>query len=221
MKSLRLVVFDLDGTLVDSSGDLCAALNETLRRLGPETPPLVTEAVRKMIGSGARVLVARGLEATGIEADLDSALGIFLESYRARLLDSTRLYPGAHEMLETLRDKTLAVLTNKPGDLSRTILEGLGVSAHFARVCGGGDGHPKKPDPRALRWLMQELDAPASATGLVGDSAIDVETGRAACVATVGIRGGFDPEGVAAAAPDRLVDDARGVVPALQALFAR
>ena len=221
MKKLRLVVFDLDGTLVDSSGDLCGALNTTLRRLVPGTPPLTGEAVRKMIGSGARVLVARGLEATGLGADPDLALEVFLESYRARLLETTQLYPGVRETLETLCDKTLSVLTNKPGDLSRAILEGLGVADHFARVCVAGDGQPKKPDPEALRWLMRELDASVPATCLVGDSGLDVETGRAAGVATIGITGGFDPDGVAAARPDRLVDDIGGLVPALHDLFAR
>ena len=221
MKTLRLIVFDLDGTLVDSSGDLCSALNATLRRLGHGAPPLTNEAVRRMIGSGARVLVARGLETTGVAADPDHALEIFLESYRSRLLEATQLYPGVREMLEMLREKTFAVLTNKPGDLSRTILKGLGVADQFARICGAGDGQPKKPDPEALRWLMRQLGVPASATGLVGDSGIDVETGRAAAVATIGIRGGFDPDGVAAARPDRLVDDVGGVVPALRALFAR
>ncbi len=219
--TLRLVVFDLDGTLIDSSGDLCGALNATLERLAPGTPPLANEAVRKMIGSGARVLVARGLAARGVSATPDHALEIFLESYRSRLLESTRLYPGVPGMLDELCRETLAVLTNKPGALSRPILEGLGVASRFARICGGGDGHPKKPDPEALRWLMRELEAPASATSMVGDSGVDVETGRAAGVATIGIRDGFDPEGVAAAAPDRLVDDASGVVPALRALFAR
>jgi phosphoglycolate phosphatase len=221
VKRLRLVVFDLDGTLVDSSGDLCGALNTTLGRIGPGTPPLTNAAVRKMIGSGARVLVARGLEATGLDADPDLALEVFLESYRSRLLEATQLYPGVREILDTLREKTLAVLTNKPGDLSRTILKGLGVADRFARICGAGDGQPKKPDPEALRWLMRELDVPASATGLVGDSGLDVETGRAASVATIGIRSGFDPDGVAAARPDRLVDDVGGVLPALRDLFAR
>ena len=221
MKRLRLVVFDLDGTLVDSSGDLCGALNTTLQKLGPETPPLTKVAVRRMIGSGARLLVARGLEATGLSANLERALEIFLESYRARLLETTHLYPGVREVLETLRAQTLSVLTNKPGDLSRAILEGLGVADHFARVCGAGDGQPKKPDPEALRWLMRELDASVPATCLVGDSGLDVETGRAAGVATIGIRGGFDPDGVAAARPDRLVDDIGGLVPALHDLFAR
>jgi phosphoglycolate phosphatase len=133
-------------------------------------------------------------------------LPVFLDCYRKRLLDETRLYPGVLETLEALDGRPMAVLTNKPGDLSRTILDGLGVARFFARVVGGGDLPTKKPDPEGLRLLMDAAGAQPAETSMVGDSAIDVRTGRAAGARTVGVTFGFDPEGVRAEAPDVVLD---------------
>lgn len=207
-----LVVFDLDGTLVESSRDLAAALNETLDRLRPGTEPLPLEQVRTMIGDGALKLIARALRATGLEEVAERALPVFLESYRGRLLDQTRLYPGMRETLEALQSRHLAVLTNKPGDLSRAILEGLGVARFFRRVYGGGDLPAKKPDPVGLLRLLAEAGVDPGQAVMVGDSAIDVRTGRAAGVRTIGVRYGFDPEGLLREAPDHLVEHPRDLV---------
>jgi phosphoglycolate phosphatase len=201
-----LVVFDLDGTLIDSSADLRSALNAALDRLHPGTPPLTHEEVRSMIGEGALRLVAKALRAVGRDDVPGDALPVFLDCYRERLLDETRLYPGVRETLEALGDRPLAVLTNKPGDFSRTIVNGLGIGGFFARVWGGGDVPAKKPDPLGLRRLLEETRARAAQSVMVGDSAIDVATGRAAAVRTVGVTYGFDPEGLRAQEPDVLID---------------
>ena len=207
--SVRLVVFDLDGTLVDASQDLAAAINATLDLVAPGTPPLPLEVVRSFIGDGASLLLARSLARAGIDRPVGEVLSVYLGQYHARLLDTTRLYPGVAETLDLLRGRTLAVLTNKPGDLSRAILEGLDVADRFARIWGGGDFPGKKPEPEGLQLLMKELGARASETILVGDSAVDVRTGRAARVRTVGVTYGLSPQSLRDEPPDHLIGDLR------------
>ncbi len=206
---LRLVVFDLDGTLVDSVRDLAQSVNDALARLAPGAEPLPLESVRSFIGNGARKLMTRSLDAARIEIDVEATLPTFLECYRARMLETTRLYPGVAEALRRLGDRRLAVLTNKPGEMSRAILEALGVASCFFRVLGGGDGLAIKPDPTGLRVLMAEAGARPEETVMVGDSAIDVDTGRAAGARTVGVTYGFAPDSLEAAPPDLMVDDLR------------
>jgi len=206
---VALVVFDLDGTLIDSARDLAASVNAALERLAPGAPPVPPERVRTFIGDGAGTLVARTLAAAGVDITTEQALPVFLECYSARLLETTALYPGVAEALDALRDRRLAVLTNKPGDMSRTILAGLGVADRFARICGAGDVPAKKPDPAGLRMLLAEAGVGPQAAVLVGDSAIDVRTGRAAGVRTVGVTYGLDPGSLRATPPDLLVDDLR------------
>jgi phosphoglycolate phosphatase len=206
---VRLVVFDLDGTLVDSLHDLATATNATLARLAPGTPPLSLEDVRAFVGEGARVLVERSLERAGVHRPVDEALPVFLESYRSCLLETTRLFPGVEEALERLRGRILAVLTNKPSDLSRVILAGLGVANRFARIWGPADVPARKPDPAGLRHLAGELGVPLRETLMVGDSPVDVRTGRAAGVRTVGVTYGLNPEALRADPPDLLIDDLR------------
>jgi phosphoglycolate phosphatase len=212
LRPVRLVVFDLDGTLVDSSQDLAAAVNEALRGLFPEAPALTLDEVRSFVGSGASVLVSRSLARAGLAASVDTVLPVFLAAYRRRLLDRTRLYPGVEEALDGLGACTLAVLSNKPGDLSREILERLGIARHFFRVYGPQDVPARKPDPAGLLRIAAEAGLPPEQGVMVGDSAIDVRTGRAAGMATVGVRYGYDPEGLAAEPPDFLVDDLRGLL---------
>jgi phosphoglycolate phosphatase len=206
---LRLVVFDLDGTLVDSSQDLGAAVNAALAIVAPGTRALPTPLVRSLIGSGARNLVARSLAAAGLAHPVDDVLPVFLERYRVCLLDRTRPYPGVVESLDLLADRALAVLTNKPGDMSRAILSGLGLLGRFFRVYGADDLPTRKPDPAGLARLLEEAGAPAGEAAIVGDSAVDVRTGRAAGVFSVGVTYGFDPDSFAADPPDLLVDDLR------------
>lgn len=204
--AVRLVVFDLDGTLVDSSRDLSAAINVALAKVAPGVPPLGLNAVRSFIGSGARKLIQRSVEARGLDLPTDDVLPVFLEAYRARLLDTTRLYPGVEEALDALAPRTFAVLSNKPGDFTRAILDGLGIARRFRRVYGGGDFPERKPDPAGLLRILDEAGAPPAEAAMVGDSDIDVMTGRAAGVLTVGVSYGFDPESLRSTPPDMMVD---------------
>lgn len=210
----RLIVLDLDGTLVDSSRDIASALNAALLRLAPGTSPLPLERVLEFVGEGARRLVERALSHAGLALAPDEVLATYLDCYRERLLDTTRLYPGVAESLAGLgtRGVELAVLSNKPGELSRAILQGLGVAERFARVWGAGDVPARKPDPAGLVALLAELRVAAAEAWLVGDSATDVRTGRAAGVRVAGVCWGFHLEALRAAAPDRLLEHPAGLV---------
>jgi phosphoglycolate phosphatase len=201
-QAIRLVVFDLDGTLVDSIGDIATALNAALAQITPGVPALPVPRVRAFVGDGARLLVARGLEAAGLQVALDEALPVFVDAYRRHLLDTTTLYPGVRETLERLSTRRLAVLTNKPGEMSRAILSGLGVARRFFRIVGGDDAPRHKPDPQGLLELMRVCDCTAEETMIVGDSAVDVRTGRAAGVRSVGVTYGFAPHSFQAEPPD-------------------
>jgi len=122
-------------------------------------------------------------------------------------------------LIDSAGDRTLAVLTNKPGEMSRHILQGLGVAGRFARICGAGDVPAKKPDPAGLRWILEQTGIPPEAAVLVGDSAIDVRTGRAAGVRTVGVTYGLDPASLEAMPPDVLISDLRELAPRLSPPF--
>ncbi len=219
MKDVRLLVFDLDGTLVDSIRDLTTAINATLGILAPGTPAIPVEVVRSFVGDGARLLLRRSLEHARLPQTVDEALPVYLECYSRCLLDTTRLFPGVREALDLLRGRTLAVLTNKPGDFSRTILAGLGVADRFARIWGAGDVPGHKPEPTGLMRLLAELETAPREAMMVGDSAVDVKTGRAAGVRTVGVTWGLRPQDLQLDAPDLLIDDLREL-PALLAAAA-
>jgi phosphoglycolate phosphatase len=207
----RLIVFDLDGTLVDSSRDIAAALDAALQRLVPGTAPIPLERVLDFVGEGARLLIERSLAHAALAFPADEVLAVYLDCYRERLLETTRLYPGMADALAALgpAGPALGVLTNKPGDMSRTILEGLGVAARFARILGAGDVPARKPDPAGLLALLDELGIAAADAWMVGDSPTDVHTGRAAGVRVAGAAWGFHPAGLRAAGPDRILDDPR------------
>jgi phosphoglycolate phosphatase len=213
-----LVVFDLDGTLVDSSGDLSAAVNAMLAELAPGQPALDLGTVRSFVGNGAAALVRRSLDQAGLAIDTQAALPVFLKAYSARLLDSTRLYEGVRPMLDALRGRTLAVLTNKPGGFSREILAGLGVLDRFVEAWGPEDAGAKKPDPAGLVRLLERCGVRPADAVLVGDSPIDVATARAAGVASIGVLWGFDPGSLRGQQPDVEVADPAGIEAALARL---
>jgi phosphoglycolate phosphatase len=176
-----LIVFDLDGTLIDSKRDLAESTNEMLSAYGAE--PLPMDAVMGFVGEGAGMLVRRALRAAGRQPDLGEAIARFREIYDRRLLLHTRPYPGVPEMLQALAARArLAVLTNKPERPARQILEAFDLGSHFTRIIGGDGAFPRKPDPSALTHLMDESGDVASSTLVVGDSMIDVETARNAGV---------------------------------------
>jgi phosphoglycolate phosphatase len=215
-----LIVFDLDGTLVDSSRDLANAVNAALKRIDPAAPELALDVVRSFIGSGARNLVSRSLAHAGVALPPNEALPVFLEEYTRRLTEHTRFYPGVEDTLDRLSAHPMAVLTNKPGDMSRQILDALGAGARFFRVYGGGDLPSRKPDPDGLLRLMAEAMATPRTTVMVGDSAIDVRTGRAAGARTVGVRYGFDPESLVTEPPDALFDSLQELPAFMESLRA-
>jgi phosphoglycolate phosphatase len=220
VSGVRLVVFDLDGTLVDSCRDLATGVNRALAQVAPGQPPLPDEAVRSFVGDGAAVLISRSLARAGLALPVETVLPVFLDCYREVLLDTTRPYPGVAEALDALRDLLLAVLTNKPGDMSRTILDGLGLSRYFFSVVGGGDVAQKKPDPEGLRALMSAARAAPQQTVMVGDSAVDVATARAAGARVVGVTYGLAPASLDAEPPDLRIGDMRELPRALAALAA-
>ncbi|MGD9902681.1 MAG: HAD family hydrolase [Vicinamibacterales bacterium] len=169
------VVFDLDGTLVDSATDLASAANALAIELGGR--PLGRAEVVAMVGDGAAVLVQRALAAAGLDPETPGALERFLAIYDARLLDTTRLYDGIVAVLDGLDPLLhLAVLTNKPRHPAERVLDGLGVRQHFIEVVGGDGPLPRKPDPAGLTSLR--LHAGGGPMVLVGDSPVDLETAR-------------------------------------------
>jgi phosphoglycolate phosphatase len=186
---MRLIVFDLDGTLIDSRQDLADATNQMIQELGGT--PLPVDAVALMVGEGAPLLVRRALEMASLHVDPLEALGRFLNIYESRLLVHTRPYAGTMEMLAALAGRYhLAVLTNKPSPATREILNGLGLAPWFSDVIGGDTPLRRKPDPAGLYHLVSQAQATPATTMFVGDSAIDLETARRArtnvCLARYG-----------------------------------
>jgi phosphoglycolate phosphatase len=184
----RLIVFDLDGTLIDSRRDLADAANALLVELG--AAPLAEEAIGGMVGEGAAALVRRALAAAGLP-DNAAALARFLDLYDARLLRHTRLYDGIREVVRfARRHARLAVLTNKPSRPAERILEALQIRALIDEVVGGDGPYPRKPDPAALLALMAAAGSAGDTTLVVGDSAIDLATARRAsarcCIVSYG-----------------------------------
>jgi phosphoglycolate phosphatase len=203
---MDLLIFDLDGTLVDSKLDLAQAVNATRGHMGMD--PLDNERVYSYVGNGAPALIRRAMGGQATEPEIQEALEFFLEYYREHYLDFTTLYPGVREALDRLRaaGKRMAVLTNKPVRISRAILEGLEVGGHFFQVYGGNSFDLKKPDPIGVRTLMLEAGVDAARTLMIGDSSVDIQTARNAGIASCGVTYGFQPETLADPAPDRLVD---------------
>lgn len=198
----RLIVYDLDGTLVDTLQDITASANYMLHTLG--RPPVTVEDVRVYVGRGVRELVRQCVGNPG-DADIHSAILVYREHYGRHMLDTSRLYPGAHELLDHFDrlGRTQAVITNKPNPYSTQILTALGVSDRFLQIIGGDDGYPKKPDPASLVAVMAEARVAPAETIFIGDSPVDIETGRRAGVFTVAVTHGLaTPEELAAARPD-------------------
>ena len=201
-----LLIFDLDGTLIDSRLDLAHSVNATRKYMGMQ--PLPHDTVFSYVGNGAPVLIQRTLGTGATEADLDRALAFFLNYYREHKLDFTVLYPGVREALERLhRHKIpMAVLTNKPVRISEAIVQELGLGEHFKRVYGGNSFEFKKPNAIGITTLMAECGASATDTIMVGDSGVDIQTARNAGVQACGVTYGFQPETFVEFPPDILID---------------
>jgi phosphoglycolate phosphatase len=213
-----LLVFDLDGTLVDSVPDLRAALNEVLRERG--RPPLSPAEVKRMVGDGVPAMVARALATSGGDPGADGALARFLEIYETNAVRLTRPYPGVRETLGALRrlGYRTAVCTNKPQRATMAVIEGLGLFPLFDGIAGGDRFPVKKPDPAHLMGLIEELGAGTEATVMIGDNEHDAAVAHAVGVPLVLMRYGYArvaPEGLDA---DALLDHFPELPPALQRL---
>ena len=235
VERLKLLVFDLDGTLIDSAQDLCNSVNAALAEshLGPLPDP----AIAGFVGNGAPMLMRRSLAlSNGISPDqideelFKNAYAFFLQYYREHKLDFTYAYDGVLDALKALHElhdapaghaRTMAVLTNKPVRPARGICEGLGLAGYFLHIYGGDSFPLKKPDPLGLRSLMEETGTGPEETVMIGDSKIDVETARNAGAWSVGCAFGFGPQNLMDTPPDVLVDSAaewtQALIPAANA----
>jgi phosphoglycolate phosphatase len=185
-----LVVFDLDGTLIDSLRDLADSANEMLAGYGGA--PVDEGRIGQMVGGGASVLVARVLAAAGVEAAPAEALSRFLAIYDRRLLNHSRPYPGIADVLAELSSRvTLGLLTNRPLDQSVVMLDAFGFTKYFPHQAGGDGPWPRKPAPDGLRWLMERAGDTPGRTLLVGDSLVDLMTARGAGAGVCLARYGF------------------------------
>jgi phosphoglycolate phosphatase len=201
-----LLIFDLDGTLIDSRLDLVHAVNATRAEAG--RGPLPDEQIFSLVGNGAPVLVKRAMGPEASEEEVANSLEFFLDYYRHHALDHTILYPEVGDALHRLHASgaQLAVLTNKPVRISERIMKGLDLAPLFFRIYGGNSFDHKKPHPIGIETLRAEANARLEDTWMVGDSWVDVQTARNAGVAACGVTWGFQPETFREFPPDVLVD---------------
>jgi phosphoglycolate phosphatase len=213
--SIKLVIFDLDGTLIDSRLDLVHSVNAALLHIG--RPELPDHVIASYVGDGAPILIQRALGSEAAdEALIRKGLEFFLSYYREHKLDHTTVYPGIIEALSAIQNsqngssaasqRKLAVLTNKPVNPSRAIVEALGLGRFFSQVYGGNSFSTKKPDPEGARKLLAEYGAEPQQAVIVGDSHTDIETGRNTGLHTIGVTYGFAPDTLPDTLPDVLVD---------------
>jgi phosphoglycolate phosphatase len=207
---IRLLVFDLDGTLIDSRVDLVHSVNAMLRHF--ERPELPGELIATYVGDGAPALVRRALGDSVNEGLFQPALDYFLGYYRIHKLDHTTVYPGIPEALMRLATpsngmhRLMAVLSNKPVNPSRDIVQALGLGAFFVRIYGGNSFTTKKPDPLGVQTILEETGVTASEAVIIGDSSIDILTGRNAGLWTCGVTYGFAPQTLDEVPPDVVID---------------
>jgi phosphoglycolate phosphatase len=200
-----LIIFDLDGTLIDSARDLEIATNQTRAHFG--LPPLDPQLIHSYVGNGAAMLVRRALGPDADENQVRDAVEFFVKYYRLHSLANTKLYPGIQDLVAELSANRhiMGVLTNKPVRISADILAGLGLGNYFVRVFGGDSFPDKKPDPIGINTLMKETSHSASDTWMVGDSGVDVQTARNAQVRVCGVAWGFQPYSFEKHPPDVVI----------------
>ena len=222
MTSSRIVVFDLDGTLVDTAPDLISALNHVLDREGLPAVPL--QSARNMIGAGARKLIERGLEAEGrvmgVE-DINRLTADFIDYYAANIAVASRPFDGLERALDDLEAQgfRFAVCTNKLEWLSKLLLDQLGLSPRFAAICGADTFGVSKPDPMFLRETVARAGGEISAAIMVGDAGPDVGVARRAGVPVIGVEFGYTDVPIAELKPDRLIGHFRDLPGAVHSLI--
>lgn len=206
---MDLLIFDLDGTLIDSKQDIVNGVNAARAHMG--LPPLDTPTIASYVGNGAPVLIRRAMGPEASDPDTAEALRFFVDFYQRNPLVNTKLYPGVREALDDLHHagKHLAILTNKPEKISNIIVDGLNLRDHFFRVYGGDSFPEKKPDPVGILALMRESGVGPGGTVMVGDSGVDIRTARNAGVIACGVTWGFQPETLETHPPDLLISDMR------------
>jgi len=186
---VRALIFDLDGTLIDSGVDLALSVNATLKQAGRAALP--DQQIFSYVGQGAPRLIEQALGAGATREECEQGLAFFLSYYREHMLDNTVTYPGVREGLAALDGMPMAVLTNKPVRFSRQILEGLGLAPYFRYVYGGNSFESKKPNPAGMGVLLRDFGSAPKQSMLVGDSEVDVQTARNAgtwcCCVTYGL----------------------------------
>jgi phosphoglycolate phosphatase len=201
MPEPRGIVFDLDGTLIDSAGDIAAAVNHALVEKGRKPLPMAT--IRRFVGDGARSLCARAVGLPERHPEVDGVLESYLAFYLAHPTDHTRWMPKARAVLDELRRFRLAIATNKPRNTTDVVLARLGVRSLFSAVSAGGDVSFVKPSPDPILHVAKQLGLNPDQMVMVGDGPQDVEAGRRAGCRTIGVKGGFlAPERLIAAQPD-------------------
>ncbi|HKW57415.1 MAG TPA: HAD-IA family hydrolase [Candidatus Acidoferrum sp.] len=211
--TVRAIIFDLDGTLIDSKQDLILSVNAMLRELGRSE--LAADTISGYIGHGAPQLVAKALGSDGNEQERQRALKFFLEYYETHKMDTTCPYPGVPETLERLAKLHLAVLTNKPVRISVRILEAMGLAKYFLAIYGGNSFETKKPDPLGARTILRELGVASKDTLMVGDSEVDVRTARNAGTWAAAVNYGFGVHDRAAHPADIYLDSLHQLIPLL------
>jgi phosphoglycolate phosphatase len=213
LSSVRALIFDLDGTLIDSKQDLIHSVNAMLSELG--RGELAPETISGYIGHGAPQLVGKALGDGCTEAERQRALEFFLRYYELHKMDTTRAYPCVAETLEKLASMPMAVLTNKPARISVRILNALGLSKYFRAIYGGNSFETKKPDPLGARTILNELGTEPWQTLLVGDSEVDVQTARNAGTLAAAVNYGFGVHDRRAYPADVYLDSFGELVPLL------
>jgi phosphoglycolate phosphatase len=213
---IRLIVFDLDGTLIDSRKDLANSINAMLTEFNRQ--PLPEEIIAEYIGDGAGMLVRRALGDPDDEKFVESALNSFLNHYREHKLDFTYVYDGVFATLDALKaGRQMAVLTNKPVRPAEAICDALGLSSYFFRIYGGNSFATKKPDPEGLTTLIREAGVQPEETVMVGDSDVDILTARRAKTWAIGCRYGLSSHTVESIPSDYLADFPKDWISALDA----
>src|SRR5260370_3911778 len=211
--SVRALIFDLDGTLIDSKRDLIRSVNATLKELG--RAQLHEDTISGYIGHGAPQLVGRALGENSTESERERALKFFLAYYEDHKMDSTWAYPGVPEALSHLAAFPMAILTNKPVRISMRILESLGLARYFRAVYGGNSFETKKPDPLGAQTILREFGAAPADAMLIGDSEVDVQTARNAGTFAATVNYGFGTHDRAACPADLYLDRLTDLVPLL------
>jgi phosphoglycolate phosphatase len=202
---VRALVFDLDGTLIDSKLDLALSIDATMKHMGRAS--LAHELIYSFVGNGAAVLVRRALGDSVTDVEAEEGHRFFLAYYRDHMLDNTVTYPGVREALEALGHHPMAVLTNKPVRFSEKILEGLGIASYFRYVYGGNSFETKKPDPEGMNAILRAFELEPRQAMLVGDSDVDVRTARNAGTWACGVSYGLGLESMHAHRPDIMLDN--------------